>query len=236
MVSTGERHQSVVELMSGQTVLVTHQPMPNDGWISTHEDITERREADRHIRFLAHHDVLTGLSNRAFFAEKLEEAVARLKRHGDTFTVLMMDLDEFKNVNDTLGHPAGDQLLRETAQRLKSSLRVTDVLTRLGGDEFAIIQFGEENPRQGAANLAARILKLVSEPYEIDGQMVYVGSSIGIALAPENSDASSDILKMADLALYAAKQAGRNGFRFFDSEMMPALDGRRMLAMSCASP
>jgi len=229
MVATGERQQSVVELMSGQTVFITHQPMPDGGWISTHEDITERREADLHIRFLAHHDVLTGLSNRAFFAEKLDEAVARLQRHGEPFTVLMMDLDKFKNVNDTLGHPAGDQLLRETAQRLKSSLRDTDVLARLGGDEFAIIQLGEESPREGAASLAARILKLISEPYDIDGHVVFVGSSIGIALAPENSDNSSDILKMADLALYAVKEAGRNDFRFFEAEMLATLDGRRAL-------
>jgi len=143
--------------------------------------------------------------------------------------VFMMDLDKFKNVNDTLGHPAGDLLLRETAQRLKSSLRDTDVLARLGGDEFAIIQSGEEKPREGAASLAARILKLISEPYDIDGHVVFVGSSIGIALAPENSDNSSDLLKMADLALYAVKEAGRNDFRFFEAEMLATLDGRRAL-------
>jgi len=194
--------------------------MPHGGWISTHEDITERREADRHIRFLAHHDALTGLSNRALFVEKLDDAVARLHRHGEPFTVLMMDLDRFKNVNDTLGHPAGDQLLQETARRLKSSLRETDVLARLGGDEFAILQSGEENPHEGATNLATRILKIISEPYHIDGDVVSVGSSIGIALAPENSDNSSDILKMADLALYAVKAAGSNDFRFFDAGTM----------------
>jgi diguanylate cyclase (GGDEF)-like protein len=227
MVATGERQQSVVELMNGRTVLVTHQPMPHGGWISTHEDITERREADRNIRFLAHHDALTGLSNRALFVEKLDDAVARLYRHGEPFTVLMMDLDRFKNVNDTLGHPAGDQLLQETARRLKSSLRETDVLARLGGDEFAILQSGEENPHEGATNLATRILKIISEPYHIDGNVVSVGSSIGIALAPENSDNSSDILKMADLALYAVKAAGSNDFRFFEPEMLAALDGRR---------
>jgi diguanylate cyclase (GGDEF)-like protein len=229
MVATGERQQSIVELMSGQTVFITHQPMPHGGWISTHEDITERREADRHIRFLAHHDVLTGLQNRAFFTEKLGEAVARLQRHGEPFTVFMMDLDKFKNVNDTLGHPAGDQLLCETAQRLKSSLRDTDVLARLGGDEFAIIQSGEESPREAAASLAARMLKLISEPFDIDGHVVFVGSSIGIALAPENADSSADLLKMADLALYAVKEAGRNNFRFFEAEMLAALDGRRAL-------
>jgi diguanylate cyclase (GGDEF)-like protein len=239
MVESGERRQAVVELVSGRSVFVTHQPMPHDGWISTHEDITKRREAERRIRFLAHHDVLTGLSNRAIFAEKLEEAVARLRRHGESFTVFMLDLDKFKNVNDTLGHLAGDQLLQETAQRLKSSLRETDVLARLGGDEFAIIQSGKENPGKGATGLATRILKVISEPYNIDGNVVSVGASIGIALAPENSDKSSDILKMADLALYAVKSGGRNDFRFFEAGMLAASDGRRELedqpsvAMSC---
>jgi diguanylate cyclase (GGDEF)-like protein len=227
MAATGERQTSVVELMNGKTILVTHQPMSDGGWISTHEDITERREADRHIRFLAHHDALTGLSNRAYFVEKLDDAVARLHRHREPFTVLTLDLDKFKDVNDTLGHPAGDQLLQETARRLKSSLRETDVLARLGGDEFAILQCGDENPREGAANLATRILELISEPFDIDGNVVFVGSTIGIALAPENSDISSDLLKMSDLALYAAKASGRNDFCFFEADMLATLDGRR---------
>jgi diguanylate cyclase (GGDEF)-like protein len=220
MIESGQRQQAVIELTSGQSVFVTHQPMPHKGWISTHEDITERREADRRIRFLAHHDALTGLLNRALFAEKLDEAVARLRRNGEPFSVLMMDLDKFKNVNDTLGHPAGDQLLRETARRLKSSLRDTDVLARLGGDEFVIVQSGEENPSEGAAGMATRILKNISKPYDIDGHVVFVGASIGIALAPENADNGPDILKMADLALYAVKTAGRNDFRFFEAEML----------------
>ncbi len=229
MIESGERKQAVVDLVSGQTVFITRQPMPHGGWISAHEDITERHEADRHIRFLAHHDVLTGLSNRAYFTEQLEGAVARLQRHGEPFSVFMMDLDKFKNVNDTLGHPAGDELLRETAQRLQSSLRETDVLARLGGDEFAIIQSGEKKPREGATSLAARIIELISQPYDLDGNVVSVGCSIGIALAPEHADNSSDLLKMADLALYAVKEAGRNGFRLFEAEMLATMDGRREL-------
>jgi len=225
MVEGGERRQAVVELTSGQSVFVTHQPMPHGGWISTHEDITERRKADRRIRFLAHHDVLTGLSNRAFFTKKLEEAVVRLYHHGEPFAVFMMDLDRFKHVNDTLGHPAGDQLLCETAERLKASLRDTDVLARLGGDEFAVILSSQEDTREEATGLALRILKIISEPYNIDGKIVSVGSSIGIARAPEDADNSSDILKMADLALYAVKAAGRNDFRFFAAEMLSAPDG-----------
>jgi diguanylate cyclase (GGDEF)-like protein len=228
-VLSGERRQANQELINGRTILVTHQPMPWGGWVATHDDITERREADRHISFLAHHDVLTGLMNRAAFAEKLDDAVARMKRYNEPFAVLMLDLDRFKNVNDTLGHPAGDQLLRETAQRLKSSLRETDVLARLGGDEFAIIQSGETDPPQAATSLANRILKIIAQPFNIDGNVVSVGTSIGVAFAPNDSGQSTDMLKMADLALYAAKGAGRQGFCFFEPAMLEAMDNRRQL-------
>ena len=186
-------------------------------------------KADLHIRFLAHHDALTGLANRAYFTERLTEAVARLNRFGEPFAVFMLDLDRFKNVNDTLGHLAGDELLRETAQRLKSSLRETDVLARLGGDEFAIIQTDEGNQQKGAASLADRVLTTISAPYDIEGNVVSVGTSIGIALAPGDAKDSTDLLKMADLALYAAKSAGRNGFCFFDVGMREDVEHRLQL-------
>jgi diguanylate cyclase (GGDEF)-like protein len=224
-----ERRQTVIELMNDRAILVTHQPMPEGGWIATHEDITERRAADRQVRFLAHNDVLTGLANRASFNEKLLDALARLRRQGEPFAVFVLDLDKFKTVNDTLGHPAGDQLLRETARRLKSSLREADVLARLGGDEFAIIQLGEAKLRQGASGLAKRILNIISDPFDLEGCSVGVGASIGIALAPEDADNSTDLLKMADVALYAVKSAGRNGFRFFDATMLEAMNTRRRL-------
>jgi diguanylate cyclase (GGDEF)-like protein len=226
MIETGARQQAVVELMSGQSVLVTNQPMPNGGWISTHEDITARREADRQILFLAHHDPLTALANRTSFAVTLDDAVARLSRCGTPFSLFMIDLDRFKEINDTMGHPAGDQLLCETAQRLKSSLRKTDVLARLGGDEFAIIQASEEDVREGATALATRILTRISEPYDIDGKAVFVGASIGIALAPKDAADGNTILKMADLALYEAKNAGRNCFRFIDTSAPATISSR----------
>jgi diguanylate cyclase (GGDEF)-like protein len=143
--------KEVQELADGRVVAIARHMMPNGGWLTTHEDITERARNEERIAFLAQHDLLTGLANRALFAEKLDGAAKRLKRHGIPFTVLMLDLDKFKHVNDTLGHPAGDQLLVEVAQRLKSSLRDTDVLARLGGDEFAIIQENEGNQNEGAA-------------------------------------------------------------------------------------
>jgi diguanylate cyclase (GGDEF)-like protein/PAS domain S-box-containing protein len=183
------------------------------------EDVTERERADERIRYMAHHDLLTGLSNRALFMEKIEEAGARLRRRGETFTVLMLDLDRFKYVNDSLGHPEGDSLLKETARRLKSSLRETDVLARLGGDEFAILQTGEASQREDASALADRIKEIVAEPYDINGNKVSIGTSIGIALAPADGIEPGELMKKADLALYRTKSEGRNGYRFFDAQM-----------------
>ncbi len=225
-VKTSKPGKTYFELINGRTILVSHQPMPQGGWVATHDDVTEQREANRHISFLAHNDVLTGLPNRAAYTEKIDEAVARLSRRDEPFAIFMMDLDKFKNVNDTLGHPAGDQLLREAAQRLKSSLRETDFLARLGGDEFAIIQAGEQHARDRATSLAERILKIIGEPFDLDGNLVTVGASIGIALAPEHAATGTELLKMADLALYAVKNAGRQGFRFFDAGMLTALQAR----------
>jgi diguanylate cyclase (GGDEF)-like protein len=228
-LAQGRTISSTTRLKDGRMIAVTNTPTAGGGWVATHEDVTDRHRHETKISFMAHHDLLTGLPNRAFFAERIDDAVARLCRSGEPFAVFMLDLDKFKNVNDTLGHPAGDQLLRETAQRLKSSLRDTDVLARLGGDEFAIIQLGQTNQRDGAAGLAARIVNLISEPYCIEGNVVSVGTSIGIALAPDDASETTGLLKMADLALYAAKSAGRNGFRFFDAAMLADTGNRRRL-------
>jgi diguanylate cyclase (GGDEF)-like protein len=137
---------------------------------------------------------------------------------------LTLDLDKFKNVNDTLGHPAGDQLLVEVGQRLRSSLRDTDVLARLGGDEFAIIQENEKNQSEGAIALALRIIGLIEQPFDLNGHRIGVGTSIGIALAPEHGADAETLLKKADLALYAAKSGGRNDFRVFQSDLTEAAD------------
>ena len=193
------------------------------------DDITERKKSEQRIAFMAHHDVLTGLANRLSIMDKIEEAVARHRRRGDSFAVLLLDLDRFKHVNDTLGHAVGDALLRETAVRLKASLRETDVLARLGGDEFAIVQDRENNQRDAASALAERIIEIISKPFEIEGNEVNIATSIGIALAPEHATSSDSLMKMADLALYRAKSAGRNGFRFFDPEMSMAASARHEL-------
>jgi diguanylate cyclase (GGDEF)-like protein len=208
------------ELLDGKWVMLTRQPMAGGGWVTLIEDITERRRAEAEIVHLARHDVLTGLANRAEFNARLDEASRRLKRNGGTLTVMMVDLDKFKAVNDTLGHLAGDQLLSEVARRLQSTLRDTDVLARLGGDEFAIIQEGGADQREGAAALALRIIEAISTPFDLNGQQVEVGTSIGIALAPENGVEPGELLKRADLALYSVKSSGRNDYRLFRNEML----------------
>ena len=195
--------------------------------IAVIEDVTERKKAEQRIAFLAHHDALTGLANRAALIQKIEEAAARQRRLQEPFTVLLLDLDRFKQVNDTLGHPAGDALLIEVATRLKSLLRETDVLARLGGDEFAVIQSGESDQREAAKLLAERIIEMLRLPFEIDGGNISIGTSIGIAPAFEHETGSGDLLKMADLALYRAKSAGRNGYCFFDPEMSEIASARQ---------
>jgi diguanylate cyclase (GGDEF)-like protein/PAS domain S-box-containing protein len=190
------------------------------------DDITERRKTDQRIAFLAHHDALTGLANRAALTQKIEDAAARQRRREEPFSVLLLDLDRFKQVNDTLGHPAGDTLLTEVAARLNGLIRETDTLARLGGDEFAVVQAGETHQREAAAGLANRIIEALSRPFDVEGADINIGASIGIALAPEHDTGSDNLLKMADLALYRAKSSGGSGYRFFDPEMSELASAR----------
>lgn len=217
------------ELADGRVVAIARHMMQDGGWLTTHEDITDRARNEKRIAYLAQHDLLTGLANRAVFSEKLDEAAKRLQRHGATFTVLMLDLDRFKLVNDTLGHAAGDQLLVEVARRLSSSLRNTDVLARLGGDEFAIIQENESNQSEGAIALALRIIGLIEQPFDLGSNRVSVGTSIGIAFAPEHGVSPETLLQKADLALYATKSGGRNDFRIFQTDMTEAADTQKWM-------
>ncbi|RXH00039.1 EAL domain-containing protein [Bradyrhizobium zhanjiangense] len=185
--------------------------------------------ANRRVLELAQTDILTGLPNRAFFLARLDELNGRLKDDGPTFSILMLDLDRFKNVNDSLGHGAGDALLRQVAQRLKSAVRASDVLARLGGDEFAVIQERCQDQRACSTELAGRIAKLVAEPFLLPGHRVEIGTSIGIAIAPDHGSDQEQLLKKADLALYRSKSAGRNCFTIYDEAMSAELEARNTL-------
>jgi diguanylate cyclase (GGDEF)-like protein len=229
-VSTQQPYYVENELRDGRTIAVSHQPMQDGGWVAIHQDVTQRRLAEAQIAFMASHDALTGLANRTLLREKIVEAGARHQSHGEPFAVLMLDLDHFKIVNDSVGHSAGDVLLQETAQRLCAVLGETDVLARLGGDEFAILRAGAAAQRDAAMALAERVVDTVAEPFDLDGNKLSVGVSIGIALAPQDGVDPDDLLRKADLALYRTKARGRNGASFFDAAMMAAAEARHQLA------
>jgi diguanylate cyclase (GGDEF)-like protein len=190
--------------------------------------IRERWLAEDQIRYLAMHDSLTGLPNRLQFHQHLDRAVARAKRHGHLMAVFALDLDRFKDVNDTLGHATGDALLAEVSARLKESVREVDLVGRLGGDEFAVVA-EEIGAPEDAMRLARRICTALAEPYHVNGHEVTTSSSIGIAIGPLDREAPDVLLKNADLALYRAKEDGRNTFRFFEPAMDAALQKRRRL-------
>ena len=217
----------LVEFGGGRIIEVSRQPLKGGGWVSLHEDITERRKQEEKITHLARHDPLTGLANRMLFRERLEQNLLRLVR-GQGFAVLCLDLDHFKAVNDTLGHPVGDMLLKQVSKRLLSCVRHGDIVARLGGDEFAIVQTSVRDPNQ-TESLAARIVETVGAPYEIDGNRIDIGTSIGVTLAPRDGTDADKLLKNADLALYRTKDAGRRGFSFFKQEMQDEIQARRNL-------
>jgi diguanylate cyclase (GGDEF)-like protein len=185
--------------------------------------------ANQRVLELSQIDTLTGLPNRAFFLEQLEQADRHERLRNGAFSILMLDLDRFKNVNDSLGHAAGDALLRQVARRLKSALRGTDVLARLGGDEFAIIQAGCDDQTASSINLATRISKLIAEPFLLPGHRVEIGTSIGIAMAPEHGSDQEQLMQKADLALYRSKSAGRNCVTLYDEAMSAELEARSTL-------
>jgi diguanylate cyclase (GGDEF)-like protein len=190
--------------------------------------IRERWLAEDQIRYLALHDSLTGLPNRLQFRQHLDRAIARSRRHDQLMAVLCLDLDRFKDVNDTLGHPTGDALLEEVAARLRASVREIDLVGRLGGDEFAVVA-EDLDAADGAVRLARRLCTALGELYQVNGHEVSTSASIGIALGPMDGKSAEILMKEADLALYRAKQDGRSTFRFFEPAMDAALQKRRQL-------
>ncbi len=198
------------------------------GYIGTGSDVTERKLAERRITMLAHHDPMTGLLNRTKFTEQLNSCVARLERYGTPFSVMFLDLDQFKSVNDSRGHMAGDRLLAQVARRIQGLVRENDLVARLGGDEFAVILPNDCNV-DSIGPLAARMIEEIRQVYVIDDEQINIGVSIGIAMAPMNGTRPDQILRNADLALYRAKADGRSVYRFFESQMDSEARERRLL-------
>ncbi len=209
----------IVHLNDGRVTAVQNQPTDEGGWVATHEDITERQRAQARIAHMARHDALTDLANRVLFKERMDEALARLRERGDRFSIFVFDLDLFKAVNDSLGHPVGDALLKAIAKRLMTRTREGDTIGRLGGDEFAILQSVEGDQTEAAHRLANRLMDAIAAPYGVDGHRIVIGISLGIALAPDHGIDADQLLKNADLALYRAKSEGRNCYRFFERAM-----------------
>jgi diguanylate cyclase (GGDEF)-like protein len=221
-------------LADGRIIDIWHRPMNDGGWVSTYDDVTERRKAESHIAHMASHDALTDLPNRSSLLDRLsqlrsEPGGEKANDSDPAAALLLLDLDRFKEVNDTLGHAAGDKLLRMVSERLRALLAKDDFAARLGGDEFAILH--PVTNAEDTAELARRIIDALVAPYDLEGHQANIGASIGISLAPADGADPEALLRSADLALYRAKGQGRGDFAFFESEMTAAAHNRRVLEL-----
>ncbi|WCS28283.1 EAL domain-containing protein [Methylobacterium sp. NMS14P] len=212
------------------TVQVELHPLAEGGWVVTLEDVSTRKATEARADAMARLDPLTGLPNRLLLRERLAEALERLARSGECCALLLIDLDRFKPVNDTLGHPIGDALLATVADRLRSTVQATDTVARIGGDEFVILQAGIRDAA-GTQALARRVVDLIGRTYMVEGHLLTIGASVGVALAPADGTDADRLLKNADLALYRAKLDGRGTYRFFEPEMDARMQARRKLEL-----
>ena len=186
---------------------VERNPMPGGGFVSTSTDITERKRAEARMLHLAQHDALTGLPNRLLFNDRLQHAMARCQRNGSLMAVILLDLDNFKQVNDALGHPVGDSVLRQTGDRLRAALRASDTVARIGGDEFALIL--QELPDvRAATTIADKLVSQLGQPFDLEGRGWRLRASVGIALFPSDGATAEQLVQNADRAMYRAKAAG----------------------------
>ncbi|MCK1322788.1 EAL domain-containing protein [Bradyrhizobium sp. 156] len=224
------RNSMVVETSDGRSIQIVNEPLTDGGWVATHEDITERRRIEERITHLAHYDALTDLPNRTMFHEHLRQELD-LVAGGEQLAVHYIDIDEFKGVNDALGHLVGDELLKSVAQSLHRCAGPADFVARLGGDEFAIVQSAVTSLDQ-VNELVARVFEAIRAPFDCMGHHLATDASIGIALAPQHGTALDQILKNADMAMYAAKAAGRRTYRFFEPEMDAKIHERRQLEIA----
>jgi diguanylate cyclase (GGDEF)-like protein len=218
------------DVVRGRSLSWTFQPMAGGGAVVLLEDITERRNAEARITHLARFDELTGLPNRVNFRDEIEHLLAAPHGTEQLSALLFVDLDQFKQVNDTLGHPCGDQLLCAVAERLRTILRPEDFVARFGGDEFVVFQQNIKSSDE-AASLARRIVDHLSERYKIDNHLVEIGASVGIAITSPGGASADTLLKNADMALYRAKADGRGTFCFFRDEMAQTVEARRILEL-----
>jgi diguanylate cyclase (GGDEF)-like protein len=226
-VGQGTDFSKIRNLRDGRIISIVNSPIANDGWVATHEDVTEQKRAEERIAYVAHHDGLTGLPNRMLFCELLEQELKRARR-GERLAVLYLDVDHLKRINDTLGQPAGDKLLKGVADRLRGCVRDIDLVARLSGDEFAIIQTSLDRPSD-AGTLAKRAREAIHEPFDLDGHQVAVDISIGISIAPNDAAEVTELLKTADIALYEAKNSGRGTCCFYEPEMNARMQTRGQL-------
>lgn len=228
-VSLGKATRQLTDAPGGRAIEIVNRPLKAGGWVATIEDITERTRADEKIAHLAHYDALTDLPNRALFRERLEQALKAV-RPDEQLAVLYIDIDEFKSVNDALGHAVGDELLKGVAERLRGCLKASDVAARLGGDEFAVIQTAIKKQSE-TTQLVDGIYAAIRRPFECSGQSITTDASIGIALAPGDGLDLDQLLRNADLALYGAKGDGRRTYRFFEAGMDARAKARRILEL-----
>jgi diguanylate cyclase (GGDEF)-like protein len=214
-------------LCDGRVIKLDHHPMKQGGWVITYEDVTERQKAEARVAHMARHDALTDLPNRVMFREKMTEGLLAIEKLGGAMAVMCLDLDNFKSVNDRLGHPVGDKLLCWVADRLRECIREGDTVARLGGDEFAVLQCGQQP--QAAEALARRIVDIIGRPFKLENQIIHTGVSMGIAIAPDDGLDPDHLMKCADLALYRAKAEGRAMHRFFQPQMELQAQARHAL-------
>jgi diguanylate cyclase (GGDEF)-like protein len=231
-VATRQHVTTILTLNSGRLVSITHLPLSDGGWVSTHKDITEFNQLQEELAHRAYHDSLTELPNRHMLTQRLGECVSEAAGLG-SFALLLVDLDGFKAVNDTLGHAAGDQLLKEVAHRLETTVGTRGMAARMGGDEFAVVMDVGANARD-AHMLSVQLIEAAHRPFSIEGQPCDVAFSIGVAVAPGDGHTAEQLLKNADLALYAAKKDRRGSYCFFEPAMDKAMRDRRQLERDLA--